>query len=158
MKDTIPAVNLAEQIGTLERTIRALLVEQERLPADFQAAAEAADADRLVALRLRADELPARIFAEQATKMRLEIAQLETQLPDAEAEHAEAHAALAAAVAAFDAARDELNRARGWAGNADVTMRGLRIDIEERTRRLQAMIDEAGHPRGLRSPAALVAV
>ena len=158
MKDTPPAMNLAEQIGTLERTIRAMLVEQERLPADFQAAAEAADADRLVALRLRAAELPARLFAEQATKMRLEIAQLETQLPDAEAERMEAHAALTAAQAAFNTARDELNRAQSWAGNMDASVRGLRIDINERTRRLQAMIDEAGHPRGLRSPAALVAV
>lgn len=115
-------------------------LEQERASIWSRIAAAAEDPDTLLALRKRADALPAYLFAAQVRVLRLSIAALERRRDEAQAE-------LADLGEPWESARKALEEARQRFAEVERRIRTLRSvaydansDLQERQRQLALLL------------------
>jgi len=117
--------------------LQGLQAERDALAESVKAATAAQDAGRLEELDRRARSLQAPLDAAQARLWQLYAERARRQLPEAEAEAAEARAASDQAHAEYLAAHERTNRLGVEADNARVRALGLRQTAEENERRVK---------------------
>jgi hypothetical protein len=145
---TTDILSIDEQLGTAERELTALLVEKEKLPSLLHQAAYDANADEMVRLRRRADDVPVHIFSARARLLRLQVLRLESEVPELDAEHDAAQAALVVAEQAYTLARKVHTDALTLASNMSGARRAVRTDLATRQRELQALLNEHQRDNG----------
>jgi hypothetical protein len=140
----VPHTTALPDLATLE-------AEQRALPTQLAAAAEAADAVALLALRYRRDELTTLVEAARITAARERIGRLERLREEARAALPAATKAAEKAAEDFIAARDAYDLATRVQRNAaDAGARlvaqanGYTVDIAEARRELAALVKKAG--------------
>jgi chromosome segregation ATPase len=130
---------LAEDLGSAEHALRALLVEQEQLPAKLREAAAEADAERLVELRERGDRLPVHIQAARIRAARLRLSYLQGREVEAQAAAAPLVARVSRTALALRKAQAAHQRALREGGNAQAAAQGLTMDAAAAQRELDAL-------------------
>ncbi len=132
--------NLNEQIETSAARLAELEMEQTNLPQALGLAVGLADAEEIIKLRRRADDLPIRIQSERIRVEQLRIQAEESKFP---AMHAEIER-LYPAIVETRRLKDEAGRAFSVACNAHQSavdeLRQRKIDLSERKRGVEALL------------------
>jgi hypothetical protein len=135
-----------KQIETSAARLAELETEQTNLPQALGVAVGNADAEQIILLRRRAEDLPIQIQAEAVRVERLRIQAEESKFP---ALHAEIER-LYPAVVSTRQAKDEAGRAFAQACNAHQSaseaLRQRKIDISERKRGVEALMNAKPSP------------
>jgi SMC interacting uncharacterized protein involved in chromosome segregation len=133
--------DIQKQIETSAARLAELETEQTNLPQALGVAVGNADAEEIIKLRRRADDLPIHIQSERIRVEQLRIQAEEAKFP---AMHAEIER-LYPAVVETRQAKDEAGRAFSLACNAHQSaveeVRQRRIDISERKRGVEALLN-----------------
>jgi hypothetical protein len=138
--------NLKEQIETSADRLAELETEQANLPQALGVAVGNADAEEIIKLRRRAEDLPIRIQAGRVRVEQLRIQVEESKFPEL---HAEIER-LYPAVVETRQARDEAGKAFAVACNAHQSavddLRQRKIDLSERKRGVDALMNAKPSP------------
>jgi hypothetical protein len=133
--------DLQKQIETSASRLAELETEQTNLPQALGLAVANADAEEIIKLRRRADDLPIRIQSERIRVEQLRIQAEESKFP---AMHAEIER-LYPAIVETRRLKDEAGRAFSLACNAHQSvaeeLRQRKIDVAERKRNLEALLN-----------------
>ncbi len=134
-------------LSDLQAAHRALVREQQTIPARLTTAAAAGDAEAMHALRLREAELPTAIFATKVKVAKLEINDLHTRIADATAEGNDCTAELTTlqragreAQAAADEAARAFQMAYGEAQARRMQVENLREELNRKHQELNALV------------------
>jgi hypothetical protein len=114
----------------------------------MQDAANSADTDALTARRRRLDEMPGLVMAAQATLLRLQIADFESQEVEAKSDQPAALAKMEAARAVFEKAQAAYMTARSEYDSLVGTARTAFTDAGEYRLRLARLLGEQSIDRG----------
>jgi hypothetical protein len=150
-RETFPAMSaaeLAEATAQAEANLSALTREYAGLPGLLRDAADTADADALTGRRRRLDELPGLVMAAQATLLRLQIADFESQEVEAKADQPAAFAKMEAARAVFEKAQAAYVTAKSEHNSLIGTARTAVTDAGEYRLRLARLLEEQSIDRG----------
>jgi hypothetical protein len=132
--------DMQKQIETSAARLAELETEQTNLPQALGVAVGLADAEEIIRLRRRADDLPIRIQSERIRVEQLRIQAEEAKFP---AMHAEIER-LYPAIVETRRLKDEAGRAFSLACNAHQSvaeeLRQRKIDVAERKRNLEALL------------------
>jgi hypothetical protein len=133
--------DIQKQIETSAARLAALETEQTNLPQALGVAVANADAEEIIKLRRRAEDLPIEI---QAARIRLERLRIQAEESKFPALHAEIER-LYPAIVATRRLKDEAGRAFSLACNAHQSaveeLRQRKIDISERKRGVDALLN-----------------
>jgi DNA repair exonuclease SbcCD ATPase subunit len=138
--------NLKEQIETSAARLAELETEQTNLPQSLGVAVGNADAEAIIKLRRRAEDLPIQL---QAAAVRVERLRIQAEESKFAALHAEIER-LYPAVVETRQARDEAGKAFSVACNAHQSavddLRQRKIDLSERKRGVEALMNAKPSP------------
>lgn len=140
--------NSYDRVTEAERALNALLVEQDIYPAQRADAVRAGDGKRIIDIERRHDDLPALITAARVALLHAQIARLEEEVSETQAELQPLAEANEAAREALKAAKETQETAfRRWA-NVREHLQGAQADLADRRRALAGLIGEASVNRG----------
>jgi chromosome segregation ATPase len=133
--------------------IEKLEVERGEFGQKMRDAVEKGEAQAIIDLRRRSQEIPIEIDTARIQLAKLELELDEMRLPELQVEVGKFHEPIREAIAARDAAILGLDHIQGAYHSVNEDLRDIRIRIGERKRELQRLIYEAS-PRspGLRQP------